>query len=141
MTLLQILLTVGASLFSVGLTVVITCIVLVRLPADYFTREHRPLPLAGRPRWLRILTRIGLNLAGGLLVLLGIVLSLPGVPGQGLLTILLGIMLLDIPGKRRAEGALLRRRFVHEGINRLRAKYRRPALEVPPRRPLLQSPP
>lgn len=140
MTLLQIILTVGICLFSVALTIVITCAVLVRLPADYFTREQRPLPLAGRPRWQRILARVGLNLVGALLVLLGIVLSLPGVPGQGLLTILLGVMLLDIPGKRSVEGALLRRRFVHGGINRLRARYGRVPLEVPPPLPLLQRP-
>ena len=41
---------------------------------------------------------IGKNMAGVLLVVLGILLSLPGVPGQGILTILLGIMLLDFPG-------------------------------------------
>lgn len=131
MTLLQILLALGVCVLSIGLTVVVTCVVLVRLPADYFTRAERPLPLAGRPRWQRVAARVGTNAAGALLVLLGIVLSLPGVPGQGFLTILLGVMLLDIPGKRKVEGALLRRRLVHQSINRLRAKYERAPLEVP----------
>jgi hypothetical protein len=30
-------------------------------------------------------------------------MSVPGVPGQGLLTILLGVMLLDFPGRRSLE--------------------------------------
>jgi hypothetical protein len=37
-------------------------------------------------------------------------------------------MLIDLPGKRKAEKWLLRRRGVLNAINRLRARYGRPAL-------------
>jgi len=60
--------------------------------------------------------------------LLGIVMSLPGIPGQGVLTILLGIMLLDLPGKRRLEQKILSKPRVLEKINRLRQKFSRPPL-------------
>jgi hypothetical protein len=60
--------------------------------------------------------------------LLGIALSLPGVPGQGLLTILIGAMLLDFPGKRRCEKWILRRRGVLSTINKLRARRGCPPL-------------
>ena len=70
------------------------------------------------------------NLFGVFLVALGIVLSLPGVPGQGVLTILMGAMLLDFPGKRRVERWLLRRRGVFTSINRLRARFGRRPLEL-----------
>jgi hypothetical protein len=55
-------------------------------------------------------------------------LSVPGVPGQGILTILIGAMLIDLPGKRKAEKWLLRHRRVLSAINRLRARYGRPPL-------------
>ena len=59
---------------------------------------------------------------------LGIVLSLPGVPGQGLLTILLGIMIMDFPGKDRLEQKLLSRPSIVNAINRLRGRFNKPPL-------------
>jgi hypothetical protein len=40
---------------------------------------------------------------------MGIILALPGVPGQGILTVLIGVMLLEFPGKRRLERAIVGR--------------------------------
>ena len=59
---------------------------------------------------------------------LGILLSLPGVPGQGILTILLGLIMLDIPGKRPLEARIIKRPAVLAAINGLRAKYNKPPL-------------
>jgi len=69
-------------------------------------------------------------LLGVLLVAVGIVLSLPGVPGQGLLTVLLGVMLIDFPGKRTVEQKLLKRPAITNGITRLREKFGKPPLEL-----------
>jgi hypothetical protein len=124
---LAVALSLGAVIFSVG----VTALLLVRLPADYFVAEKRPLPLAGRSTPVRLAAVIAKNLAGVALVFLGVLLSLPGVPGQGILTILLGIMLLDIPGKRRLEGAIVRRRMVHRAINRLRSRFQKPPIVLP----------
>ena len=55
-------------------------------------------------------------------------MSVPGVPGQGILTILLGVMLLDLPGKRRVEQRILRQPKVLEKINKLRNKFSKPPL-------------
>ncbi len=55
-------------------------------------------------------------------------MSLPGIPGQGLLTILLGVMLLDFPGKRRLEFKIISRPKVFRAINRLRARFDKPPL-------------
>ena len=38
----------------------------------------------------------------------GVILSVPGLPGQGLLTVLAGVFLLDFPGKRRLLYKILR---------------------------------
>jgi hypothetical protein len=76
---------------------------------------------------------VGWNLLGGALVILGIALSVPGVPGQGvLLTILAGLILMDFPGKRRLLLAVLRRGPVRAVVVRLRARSGRPPLEIPP---------
>lgn len=104
---------------------------LVRLPPDYF-RDSSP-----RPWWVGrhpVIRRIGLilkNLLGGVLVALGVLLSLPGVPGPGILTIVVGLMLLDFPGKRRVEQWLIGRPAILRTINRLRGRYGRPPLESP----------
>lgn len=103
-------------------------ILLVRLPATYFLDTHvRDLWIDHHPviRWTGILLKNGLGIA---LVLVGVLLSVPGVPGQGLLTILIGLMLLDFPGKRRMERWILQRPRVLRRINRLREHYHQPPL-------------
>jgi len=122
----------GAFALSIGASLVISAIVAVRLPVDYFTSDKLPLPLAGHAPWLRIAARIGLNLLGVALIVLGLLMSLPGVPGQGLLTVLLGLMLTEIPGKRRLEQALVRRKLIHRAINAVRVRFAKPPIEIPP---------
>nr|ALS89658.1 putative transmembrane protein (PGPGW) [uncultured bacterium] len=63
-----------------------------------------------------------------MLVVLGVVMSIPGVPGQGILTILLGVMLLDFPGKRNFERKLVTRPQVRNAINKLRHRFGKPEL-------------
>jgi hypothetical protein len=55
-------------------------------------------------------------------------MSLPGVPGQGILTILLGLIMMDIPGKRPFETGLVKRPKVLQSINRLRERFGKPPL-------------
>jgi len=58
------------------------------------------------------------------------VLSLPGVPGQGLLTVLLGIMLLDFPGRHRLEQKLLSKPSIVNTINKLRERFGKQPLQL-----------
>lgn len=102
----------------------------VTIRPDYFVAGTRGLSRRITPALTRGLYIAGKNLLGGLLILVGLVLSLPGVPGQGLLTILVGVLLMDIPGKRRFELAIVRRKTVLQNINRLRARFGRAPLEV-----------
>jgi hypothetical protein len=55
-------------------------------------------------------------------------MSLPGIPGPGILTILLGLVMMDIPGKRPLETRLVSRPSVLQAINRLRARFDKPPL-------------
>ena len=101
-------------------SVIGAAIVLVRLPADYFLLSPESRPTRSRSGWA---WRIAKNLLGGLLLIAGIAMLF--LPGQGVLTILIGIMLLDFPGKRKFEMKLLRRPGVLSAINRLRARFGR----------------
>src|SRR4051812_33491264 len=97
---------------------------LVRLPATYFLDRHdRGRQSNHHPirRWFTLVLR---NLLGLVLVGIGVVMLFT--PGQGVLTILIGIMLMDFPGKMALERKLLNRNGVKNAINRLRARYRRP---------------
>ena len=121
---------VGLSVFTFVASIVVTVVVLVKLPADYFSRTHPHDFFTKRSKALRIVGHIGKNLLGGVLVVLGVIMSLPGVPGQGILTILLGVMLLDVPGKRTLERKIVSRPKVLRTINRIRARYHKPPLEL-----------
>ncbi len=101
--------------------------VLVRIPPGYF-RKNYVSPLASQHRVIRWTGTIVKNVLGALLIVLGLLLSLPGVPGQGLLTILIGVMLLNFPGKRRLERWLISRPSVLATINSLRARFDKPPL-------------
>ncbi|WP_447980744.1 hypothetical protein [Candidatus Nitrospira bockiana] len=52
-------------------------------------------------------------------------------PGQGVLAILVGLTLLDFPGKRQLQSRLVRQRKVLESLNGIRRKFHRPPL-LPP---------
>ena len=115
----------AAILFAAGLLVstALVVAVLLCLSPDHFVR------LKSTPRHLALV--VLKNLLGLLLIAAGLVLSLPGVPGQGLLTIFAGLLLLDIPGKRRLELAILRRPAIRKGVDRLRARFKKAPLLFP----------
>lgn len=127
-TLRGALLSVLIFLITFGASLAIVSLVLVKLPATYFKKSSDRYFLANRPPLIRGLAIIGKNLLGVVLVVIGILLSLPGVPGQGMLTILLGVMLLDFPGKRRFEHWLVSRPKILQTINKLRHRFSKPAL-------------
>jgi hypothetical protein len=110
-------------LLNVGSLVVVLRVALA-LPEDYFEAEA---PV--RTRWT--IGRLGRNLAGVVLVLVGAALAIPGVPGQGVLTVLAGVLLVDFPGRRHLERNLVGRRGVLLALNRLRARFWRPPLRPP----------
>lgn len=119
--------TVAFAVVSALASIVIIGYVLSRLPADYFVNPAARGPVQRHPV-LKVLLAIVRNLAGYLLIVLGVLMSLPGVPGQGILTILMGVMLVDLPGKHAAERWLLTRRGVLAGVNKLRASLGKPPL-------------
>ena len=123
---------IGALIFvgSFLINLAIVSIILVKLPANHFAKSRKTKFWSGPRPAIHAAKVIGKNIAGLLLVALGVVLSLPGVPGQGLLTILLGVMLLDFPGRDRLEQKLLSKPSIVNTINRLRGRFGKPPLEL-----------
>ena len=65
-----------------------------------------------------------------MLVAVGIALSVPGVPGQGVLTILAGLTLIDFPGRHPLVRSIIGRPAILAALNRLRARFKRPPLTL-----------
>jgi hypothetical protein len=109
-------------------SIALVMFIVIRWPADHF-KHHVPGPGAeGEQRSL--IAVIAKNVAGVVLVLLGLVMALPGIPGQGVLTMIVGLTLIDFPGKRGLECRLIGRPRILRTINRLRARFDRAPLEM-----------
>lgn len=118
---------VGASVVVFVGSIVLVPALIVRIPADYFAHEKRPRsPWAHQPAAVRIGIRLAKNVLGAILLIAGIIMLF--VPGQGLLTMFMGFVLLDGPGKYRLERWLVSRRRIARAINWLRRRYHRPPL-------------
>lgn len=121
---------VGFSVAMVVAAVVALPLIIVRIPVDYFAHNRQPqLPWQKAHPVVRIAALAGKNILGALLLLAGLVMLFT--PGQGILCILLGVALLDVPGKRRLERWIATRPPVFKGLNALRRKYGHPPLEKP----------
>jgi hypothetical protein len=112
---------------------------LTRLPADYFSRaEQSSDGLNGRARgpWRAVFVVLK-NIVGAILLVLGIGMFV--LPGQGVLTVIVALGLLDFPGKRRLQRRLVSAGPILRAINALRARAGRPRLELdtppPPSQP------
>ncbi|MEE8450895.1 MAG: PGPGW domain-containing protein [Thermoguttaceae bacterium] len=110
-------------------TLVVVPWLIVRIPEDYFRdpKRHR-VPWADRHAVVRVILLIGKNLLACLLLVAGIAMLL--LPGQGILTILVGVLLLNFPGKYKLERWLIRRRPVLRSVNWLRRRSGRVPLET-----------
>ena len=118
---------VGLIMFSViafvGTLIAIPAI-LIRLPPDYFKNHHHKPWFANHHPVIRTLGLLIKNLAGIIFLLAGIAMLF--LPGQGLLTMLLGILFIDFPGKHRLEQKLIQHPQVLKAINAFREKSGKP---------------
>ena len=114
-TLLLVVALISLVVFVVGLLV--TPLVVVRLPADYFLRKSNSFDQRSQ---INLLRRILKNLLGVLLVFSGFVMLF--LPGPGVMVLLIGLALMDFPGKRKLLVKLLLQPKVSSVINRLRQK-------------------
>ena len=101
-----------------------------RVSPDYFvSRAPSASTWRGRHPLVRFLGHVVKNVVGVVLLIIGVAMLV--LPGQGMLTIVVALMLLDFPGKRRLTLRILRLRHVRSGIDWIRAKAKRPPLILP----------
>jgi hypothetical protein len=106
-----------------GLSLLILAVVIVRLPSTYFSEsQDRESAAPSRSRTLTSL-KAAKNLIGGVLIIIGGFLALPGVPGPGILLVLAGVMVTDFAGKRRFEMWLVHQPGILAMINGLRHRF------------------
>ena len=122
-------LTVLSLVFFVGSLVAIPYI-LVWIPADYFDirvprhwmENHHPI--------LRMIGHIVKNAIGAIFLFAGFLMLF--LPGQGILTMVIGVSMLDFPGKRKIEAKMIGQRTVLGVINGMREKFGKPPLVLAP---------
>ena len=124
----QVAWAVGLFLATFVASLIVVSILLVQLPSTFCLESHDRRFWVHRHKALRWTGVVLKNLLGLALIVLGVGLSLPGVPGQGVLTILIGIILMDFPGKRRIERKIVGRPKVLSAINGLRKRFNKPPL-------------
>ena len=119
----------GVSVVTFVASVIAMPFVIVQMPADYFVR---PTPTSGswqaRHPAVRVTLLAAKNTLGAMLVVAGIIMLF--IPGQGILAILVGLSLLDLPGKRHLERRLIGRPAILRAINAIRARAHRPPVRM-----------
>ena len=122
-------LTVLSIVFFVGSLIAIPFI-LVRLPADFFDiRVPRPWMEDHHPV-LRLIGHLVKNAVGAVFLFAGFLMLF--LPGQGILTMLIGVSMLDFPGKRKLEAKMIGQPAVLNAINGMREKFGKPPLIIAP---------
>jgi hypothetical protein len=118
---------------SLGLfvgTIVVVPVLIARMRADHFMRRGPPPDaFLGRHPAVRWAGKVVKNLIGLVLVLMGIAMLV--LPGQGVLTILIGLSLVDFPGKHDLELRLVRQKHVRKSIDWIRRRAEQPPLRFP----------
>ena len=119
------------SIFILIISVFMMVLIISFLPEDYFKSENRNLISSvqnSRYPLLKLLVLITKNFFGVWLLLSGILMLV--LPGQGILTIITGLVFMDYPGKYKFERKLLRQKGVINSINWIRSRLSKPSLKV-----------
>jgi hypothetical protein len=104
-------------------------VVAIKIPPDYFTKPRKARKiLAVQNPVLKTGLKMVKNIIGYLFIVAGLLMLI--LPGQGVMTVLIGVILADFPGKDRMLIWLVRRRSVIKTINWLRKRAKAEPLEL-----------
>lgn len=118
------------SLVLLVVSLVVFPLVVINLPADYFVRWRRnPARQSRRHPVIWAGLTVLKNVFGLGLIVAGVAMLV--LPGQGILTILMGLALTNFPGKFAVERRLVARPRVAKALNRIRQMAGRSRLELP----------
>ena len=123
----------GLSLLSV-ITFIATLLIIpmmvVKMPEDYFLYDKSHLKDFRRQHpIIRLFSVIFKNILGTVFIVAGVIMLI--LPGQGVLTILIGFTLVNFPRKRALERWIIQNQAVHKVVNWIRAKAGKPPVKVP----------
>ena len=120
----------NASLIILVVTVIALPVIVKQLPVDYFVNENR------QPAWHERKYPLLWGAVTMLKNLLGLVLILAGIamlvlPGQGAVTVLIGLAITNFPAKYKLERRIVSQRAVGATLNKIRDWTREPHLVFP----------
>jgi len=103
-----------------------------RASADYFLLHHTIVEQRHkRHPIIALFIKIIRNCLGCVLCFAGFMMLF--LPGQGVITLLIGISLLDVRGKQRVLNMLLHRPSLQHALNWIRQKTGKPPFNFPPK--------
>jgi len=99
-----------------------------QIPEDYFlSSKRKPSKWQEQKPILRLAVLFGKNIIGVSLIIGGLLMLV--LPGQGLLTIVTGLLLINYPGKYKLEQKLVAIPSVFRALNWIRMKANKPPLK------------
>lgn len=99
-----------------------------QIPDDYFAQQKRhPQRKTKRFPGLWLLVAVIKNTLGGLLLFAGFIMLF--LPGQGILTMVAGLMMMNYPGKYALERRIALSPSIFSKLNWLRHKANKPPLQ------------
>lgn len=120
----------SCSLILLIITLVAVPVVVILLPTNYFAMKRRePVHRSTQYNLLYSGFVIVKNLLGVIVITTGLVLLI--IPGQGIITILIGFALTNFPGKFAIERWIARQPKVSKTLNWIRNKVGKPPFEIP----------
>lgn len=120
----------GVSLMLFVGSFILIPVLIARMRRDYFVAPDPDEDTwLGQHRVARATARVVKNVLGGALLVAGIAMMV--LPGQGVITVLVALSLLEFPGKRALELRLIRQPQVNRVINWIRARSGRLPLLIP----------
>ena len=118
---------ISGSLILILSVLIIVPFVLIKLPVDYFSCKENSGIINKLAFPYNLILVVIKNGTGFILVCFGVILLF--IPGQGLLTIFAGLMLMNFPGKRNLELHIVRKKPVLNAINWIRSKAGKEKIE------------
>ena len=108
-------------------SIAIIPLIVIKIPEDYFHERYRIKisKESSHPIIAQFLTGVK-NIVGFIFIVLGILMLI--LPGQGILTILIGLFLMNFPGKYRIERKIVSTPKVLKSLNWIRIKAKKPPL-------------
>lgn len=112
---------VVSSVITFVLSLILVPMMVVRIPADYFSYKKRhPKRPEKYPPVVRVILLVIKNVVGVVLVIAGILMLV--LPGQGLFTMFVGILMMNFPGKYKLERWIVERGPILKSINWMRKR-------------------